>query len=219
MEASDLTRTVKVGDRDYTVARFRGLKAQRVLRLSAAVARKYPEITSKIAEFERRYVDEKALSLTRVEAEMRYGPKAAEVSEEAWEASGGELKLKQMPDDWDRLGAVWPHLVEAAEKELFELLAVLSLTNEELNTADNEDRIDEVIAERRKQLLHDGELEELLDLAKAAYEVSRGQFAPLAAVLAPMAEALGLTMMGGREPTGSDTSEETEKTSSPASSG
>lgn len=215
-------RTVKVGELTIELARFRGFKAQRIMREASKIGRAYPEISARAAEFERAYTEDNALRLSRPEAEMRYGEDAREISEQAWEASGGVLALKQVPSAWERLGAIWPELMDVAEREVGNLLAVSSLSNEELEEADNADRVEEAIAERRKELMHRGEVEELFDLARAAYEVAREQFAPLVATLAPLLSRIGLEMTTDtREPTTSGTSPtpetETEEEDAPAS--
>ena len=212
--------TVTVAGRSLEIARFRGFKAQRIMRLAGRIGRRYPELATKVAEFEQAYVEENKIRLTRTEAEFRFGSEAAEISDEAWEGSGGELALKQMPSSYERLAAVWPDLLEAAEEPIMDLLAVVAMTNEDLREADDADRVDAAIAERRKELLHDADATELIELAIAGYDVARGQFGPLVEKVTPFLEMLGLTM-GGPPPTESDTSptERTEsETSSPTSS-
>lgn len=208
-------RDVHVGGRSYRIARFRGLKAQLILRLSAKISKRYPALATQVADFEQAYVDENKLRLSRTEAELRFGEDAARISDAAWETSGGEVAIKRMPSPYERFAAMWPELLEAAEEPALELLAVISLTNEELNAADDGDEIDKVIAERRKLLLHDGEAEEIVALVIAGVDVARGQFAPLVGKLEPLMAMIGLTM-GEPGPTTSSTSQESqEPTDSP----
>lgn len=192
---------VTVGGRSFRIARFRGLKAQMILRLSAKIGRKYPKLATQVAEFEQAYIDENKIRLSRTEAELKFGAQAAEISDEAWETSKGELALKQMPSPVERLAAIWPELFDAAEDPLCDLLAVIALSNEELAEADDGDCVAEKIKERRRELFHDGEFEELVDLALAGYEVARGQFAPLVERAIPLLSMVGLTMAGPEETT------------------
>lgn len=219
-ESAVENRVVEVGGRSYRIARFRGFKAQQILRLSAKIGRKYPKLAEEVAAFERTYIEDNKLELTRTEAELRWGEDAKQITGEAWESSGNVIALKRMPGSGDRIAAVWPSILEAAEEPALDLLAVVSLTNEELADADDEDNVDDVIAERRKKLLHDGDAEEIVELILAGVDVARGQFGPLVGKLAPMLARLGLTM-GEPGPTTSSTSPESEDPtdSSPTSSG
>lgn len=203
----DISRNVKVGDREIAIARFRGFKAQRVMREAAKIGRAYPDLAKRLGEFDQAYADDYAHRLSRPEAEMRFGDEARKISEEAWEQTGGVLPLKRLPNAWERLGAVWPEVMDVAEREVGSLLAIVSLTNEELKEADHADRVDEAIEDRRGELMHDGDVEDLMNLAIAGYEVARAQFAPLVAKAAPLLATLGLGMTTGvPEPTTSDTS-------------
>jgi len=200
---------VKAGRETYTVSRFRGLKAQLIMRLSAKVGRAYPKLATKVAEFEQSYIAENMLRLSRPEAELRFGVEAAEITDEAWQSADGELALKQMPSPMERLAHIWPELLEAAEEPLFDLIAVVSLSNEDLAKADDADGVEGTVEERRRLLLHDAEFEQLIELALAGYEVARGQFGPLVQRLTPLLGMLGMTM-GAPEPTESSTSPESE---------
>lgn len=208
------TVEVTVGGRSYRIARFRGLKAQIILRLSAQIGRKYPKLATQVAEFEQAYIEENKVRLSRTEAELRYGEDAAKITDEAWETTEGEIALKRMPSPLERFAAIWPEIFEAAEEPAMNLIAVLSLSNEELADADDKDEIDETIKARRKLLFHNGEAEEIIELAVAGIGVARGQFAPLVErVIEPVMNLFGLTM-GGLMPTTSSTSPEEEEPSS-----
>lgn len=189
--SDEIKRSAKVGDLEIQVARFRGFKAQKIMRECAAIARSFPEITKLIGQFERDYVELNALSLSRVEAELRYGDRAREISEAAWEATG-DLKLKRMPEPYERLAAILPELLDAAEAHVRRLLAIVSMSNEELKEADAADAVDERLDERARDLFHDGEVDELVDLGLAGYAVAREQFAPLVEKLEPMLGLLGI---------------------------
>lgn len=212
------SQEVLVGERSYRIARFRGLKAQLILKLTAELAKAYPDLQSKVAEFEQSYIDESSLTLSRTEVELRYGADAERISEAAWETTGGEYKLKQMPTTQERLAAIWPDLLLSAEVPVLRLLAVISLSNEDLRAADEADTVDEKIEERRKELLYDGPPEELVELAVAGVNVARDQFGPLARKAAPLLAKVGLGMMGIPEPMESSISPEEESPSPPPSS-
>jgi hypothetical protein len=185
---------VTVGGRSYRIARFRGFKAQQILRLAARIGREYPALTEKVAAFERDYVEGNKLQLSRPEAELRFGERAVEITEEAWTAADGKFDLKRMPSTWERVAALWPELFDAAERPVTELLAVISLSNEELADADEADDVQGVITKRRRELFRDGDAEELIELAVAGVEVAKEQFGPLVQRVVPMLMALvGLT--------------------------
>jgi hypothetical protein len=216
--AAENAINVEVGGRPYAVARFRGRKATKIMRLAATIGRAYPDLAKKVAEFEQAYIEENALRLSRTEAELKFGPDAAQITDEAWETAGGELALKQMPSAYERLAAIWPEIFEAAEGPVLDLLAVVSMTNEELADANREDRLDDAIGERRDLLLDEGDTAELIELALAGYRMARGQFGPFVERAIPLLANLGLTM-GAPEPTASPTSPTKEEEPSSSSSG
>jgi hypothetical protein len=218
MSNENASRDVTVGGRTYTVARLRGLKAQLILRESAKLAREYPKIGTMVAEFEQTYADENAVVLNRAEAEYRLGAAAGRISDDAWQSSGNQISLKSAPSTFERLFAAWPEILEVGERPVANLLAIVSLSNEELADADKADDLAAKIEDRRQEIWHNGEIEEIVELAIAGYEVSRGQFAPLVGKVLPLLGLLGIPMMGEPEQTESGTSPTPTTTSQPSSS-
>lgn len=194
MATENAAPQVTVGERSITIARFRGFKALTIAEAVAEIARAYPELASKAAEFESTYIEENKLILTRPEVDLRYGEDSAQISDEAWQETEGKYELKRMPSAQERLAAMWPEILVAAKDPAMRLLAIVSLSNEELRDADEADRVAEAIEERRKELLHDGEPDQLVELFVKGAIVAQEQFAPLVERAEPLLAKMGLTM-------------------------
>lgn len=176
----NVNRSVEVGGKTYEIGRFKGYKATRIMREAAAIGRRFPAITKLGQDYEQAYLAGGALRLSRTEAELKFGDEAREISEAAWTASDNELPLRRMPDPSERLLAVFPEILDAAEDRVVTLLALISATNAELKEADQaEAGVDGFLEQRGRELMHEGDLEELVNLAVAGFEVGRAQFAPL----------------------------------------
>lgn len=196
--ARDLTRSVDVGGKTYEIGRFKGYKATRIMREAAAIGRRFPEITKLGQDYEQAYLAGGALRLSRTEAELKFGDDAREISEAAWSASDNELPLRRMPDPSERLLAVAPAILDAAEDRVVTLLALISASNAELKEADQaEAGVDGFLERRGRELMHEGDLEELVNLAVAGFEVGRAQFAPLEGMVG---KAIGLLNRRRRDP-------------------
>ena len=70
---------------------------------------------------------------------------------------------------------IFPDIYELAEKELLIFLALITISDSELEMADSSDQIDEVLTKRGKELLNKGYIDEILELCVVGWEVLQDQ--------------------------------------------
>lgn len=170
-----MARTVKVGDREYTVEPFNGRKAILAGRMVARIAKKVPGLLEHDAQFQRAYADANAIRVTRAMALGIDGwrERLADVTDEQWEAIGGVLVIPQPPTFELRLASLFTEAFETAEEEVLKLLALAIVPNGDLADAAKTGDVKELLLDRADQLLDGGTLSELVDLAGEVAEQVR----------------------------------------------
>jgi hypothetical protein len=171
-----MAKQVTLGDSNYAVQRFTGYKALRAGRLIARITKHSRPIMEEMGDFARDYEKKNALVITKGMSKL---PRFAAVgfTEEDFDASGGEIRIPQPPSLMEQIIAVFPSVFEVAEGEVLELLALLVMSNSELRKADNEDRVDDALKEKAKEIMFEADLDQMIDLLAMAQEVLQEQFA------------------------------------------
>lgn len=173
--------SVRVGDEHYVLRPFRGLKAVLVLERVTKLLEVLPEIQSEARNEFRRQRDENVIEIDRAVFEFRYPEDAKAISETAWQEAGQKIRLPDdMPFDTAAVVmAVLPKVLKFARTDVMEVLALVVLKDSDLQAADQDGTIDELISDQARKLLYDGTLEELADLAVASFsqiqELSSGK--------------------------------------------
>jgi hypothetical protein len=220
---------IRVGRTDYVVERPSARKASTALRLLRRVSATVKTITRELGRFEREYARDHALELDRVQARMRFPGEAVvdeagelvrdaggepvmvsrldAMSEADWERAGHVLRLPQFPNREERFGAVFELVTEDAEDELWRVLALFTLTNAEVADAKRGQRLDEELERRAGELLDDGDLADLLELAIVIAETVDRQFTGKASELGGRLGNLG-RLLGLQGPQEAKTTEE-----------
>lgn len=167
-------REVRIGDRTYPIARFKGFKAVRAGRIVQQLSDQYPVILDAMAEFTRNYEAKNTVRITRAMAHL---PRFQALGLTDQDFDGREyIELPQAPSGEERLFAVFHKVMTIFEQQLMELLALIVAPNSELRRADSEDRVDQYLADLGKELLFEGDLDELAMLLVEAREVIEEQF-------------------------------------------
>lgn len=196
MESSN---TIQIGDQTYTVGKFSTFKALRAGKLVSRILNKIPDLQDHVNEFIRDYREKNSQKISRADAELRWPKEQVErVSEAAWESSEGYITLAPTPTQYEIAAHVFPTVFEAAEDEVLTLLALLVTSNPELRAADEGDRVDAALEEKRKMLVHE-DLSDLLDLVAIAGEVLNEQFAGKADRLRRMGRLFNRSITEGGE--------------------
>lgn len=167
-----MARAVTVGDRELQIPPFRGMKALRAGAILARVSKKVPTILEEIAEFRKRYGEQNTLRITpAISAARGYDIPAEHFNEQ------GYMEVPGVPDTGEVIFAVFPSVFEVAETEIIRLLALIAIPNSELKKADEDARLDEALDTFGRDLLYEGELDQLAELVVIAYEMLGEQFA------------------------------------------
>jgi hypothetical protein len=212
---SDKARTVQVGERTYTVQPFKGFKATRIGRIVAEVTKQVPGVTDAMAQFTREFESKNAVRITRNMSMLpRFKPlfEDMNMTEDDWQRCGGAVEIPQPPDPAMVYAAVFNLIFEQAEDKVLNLLAWVAVTNSELRDADEADNVDEVIARIRRDLLHEGDLEELLELFIVGVDMIKEQFT---GKLEALTGAIG--RLTGQQDTNSNASTASETDEAPVS--
>jgi hypothetical protein len=99
------------------------------------------------------------------------------LSDADWQASGNVLRIPEQPEDEAVMAALIPKAFKVARAQVMRLLALVTVSNRDLETWDGEQDIDAKLDEKGRQLMHDCSAGELLGLATAAMQLARGEVA------------------------------------------
>lgn len=168
-------RTVEIGDDTITIGRFRGLRA---LEAAAAVSRmmkEVPQLQDEITKFSKEYRANNSIELTfalsRTPAFLSLG-----LSREDFEANGGTINLPEPPTVQQQLIAALPTMLDMARKHLTALIGVVTIGNDELEAADDNDMVEEAIVSAGKRIVRKAYVEQLAEVILASYEVLEDEF-------------------------------------------
>lgn len=196
---SGQTREVRIGDRNVVVPRFNGYKATVAGEIIAKVTEESPKIANAAAAFRLDYEQKNVERITRAEAKlprnMRKRPVIDPETGEYREAEDGRIALELVPvfsdGDFDESGvieipsspttqeqvaAVFPMIWKLARDEIVTLLALVTAPNRELADADEDGTIDEYLKTKGREILHEGDLDQIVEALVVAIEVLRDQF-------------------------------------------
>lgn len=165
--------TVKLGeeDKEYTIQRFRGLKAIMAMASMTRIAREVPDI---MADAVKQYQARNTVVITESMARLpRWRSFTKEDFDAAALANGGrrELEIPTPMTVNEQIMYSLPTLLENARREVIRLLALLLVSNVELKIADKADNVEEKLDEYEDLLLYEAELDQLVDLCFAAQDV------------------------------------------------
>lgn len=188
-----MSKTVVIGEgedrREYTIQRFRGLKAILAIAALSRVAKAVPDI---MADAVKEYQNRNTVRITEAMSKL---PRWAGFSKEdfdAAEVATGEriIELPMPMDQNEQLLQALPSLLDEARREVVRLLAILIIPNSELKIADKDDKVDEALDQYQDVLLYNAELDQLAELLIAASDVLSDQLADRKERLGKVAEPL-----------------------------
>ena len=168
-----MAHQLTVGDREITIPALNGFKAVRAGRLVAEAAECLPAVQEAIAKVREGTPDlvltPQLAKLPRFQREID-GEMTPIFTEADFEAAGGTITLPQSPPRQDIILAVFPIAFKHAERQLVELLALVTISNSDLRQADEEGKVEEILTREGKRLLHEASIGQLIALATAAIE-------------------------------------------------
>lgn len=166
---------VTLGETEYTIQRFRGLKAILAIAAVTRIAREVPDILNDaILGYQKRNkvrIDE---SMSKLE---RWKGFTKEDFDEAEHATG--VRVIEIPapmSDGEQIMQALPALLEQARREIVRLFAILIIPNAELREADESDEaVEDALDKYKNLILYDAEIDQLADLILMAQEVLADQ--------------------------------------------
>lgn len=174
--------TVKLGDDELIITAFSTYKALLVIELLGEISEKVPDILQRRADFRREYEEKNSIWLTRAQARMRFPDDTAGVSDADWEKSDNRIPMRLSPSFSEEIAAIFPLIARVARKQTQTLIALVATPNRDLETWDDNDQVDEKLAEHAKRIAHRATPGQTLELAVCAAEAIEGE------VTAAMAE-------------------------------
>lgn len=192
-------RTLTIAGREVTIEPPSARKATRAFAILRGVSKELPDLIKAWGRFETEYEREHVTEIPRAEAMLRYGgpqplhrdgepvyndagelvtiPSGLDgMSDEAWEAVGNVLRRPRSPDTWQTATAVLADASEDVERNVYRLLALFTIPNDEVKRRRKDGSLPERIDEVVDELLDDAGADEVLELAAAAGEVVDGTF-------------------------------------------
>lgn len=169
----------RIGDRTIEVRPFKAYKATLALEYLGEIGNAFPGIVQELALFDREYAKANAIEIPRATFEWRYPDDAKRVSEEAWQQSGGRVIMPAEPSGWEQFMHMFPKVYGEARQHVIDLITVVVIPDSDFEKWDaegGEEQVDVEVQARRKTLLHEAELDQLVDLLAVTWEVLQKQF-------------------------------------------
>ena len=170
---TDTDQQVTVGGEEYTIQRFRGLKAVLVL---ASITRIMQDVPDLIAQASKDYSAKHTVTITEEMAKLpRWeGFTAADFDIAEQKTGKRQIELPSQANGTEALLAALPKLLEStARREIVRLFAILLIPNAKLKVADKNDNVNEALDEYEDVILFEAEIDELVELAAAAQDAVR----------------------------------------------
>lgn len=192
-------RTLTIAGREVTVERVSARKASRAFAILRGVSDKLPAIVGRLGEASAEYERTHYIELDRAQAWRRYGAPTplvedgefvrdgageivtvpsgiASMSEDDWQAAGNKLRVPQEAPDEYKWAAVFDRALELAEDHVYRLLALLTMSNDDVKRAWRAGTLKDDVDDLVEDLIDDAYADELLELAVVCGEVVDEQF-------------------------------------------
>lgn len=225
------TREVRIGDRNVVVPRFNGFKATIAGEIVEAVSAEWPNITDAMVTFSREYEQKNVVRISRAESRLRRYQRATPIVGEDGEPkmtdegfvattlepifadddfnADGFVEIPSQPTTPEQVIAVFPLIWKLAKEEVVTLLALVTAPNSALADADEDGTVGEYLKKEGRKILHEGDVDQIVDALSVAVEVVAAQFRNKPGIAGKIAafieEAIG-TMNATDEPDSTPTS-------------
>jgi hypothetical protein len=169
-------KALMIGDEPVQLTSFSAYKMIEATEVLARILKAVPDLTDQVADFRKNYAERHAATLDRATVEFQYPAKAAGVSDAAWEAVGQKLTMPGDASMPEQIMGVFPQILEAAKRELFDLLAVVMTPSSAFETGDAAgETTAQITAENRRKIMHKATVRQLVQLILAAADHLQGE--------------------------------------------
>lgn len=169
-------REVRIGENTYVLKPFRAFKAIIAGELISRVGDEIRELLSELARFDREYRQTNVVRISKAQALQRGWdlPADAFVTPDDGEPF---VELPGMPSAEERLMFAFPRAFKLAREEVTKLLALIVITNDDLRNGDINGDVEERLEKLGQELIHGGEVGEIVELLAATVDHVREQLA------------------------------------------
>lgn len=169
---------VQIGSRTVTVERFSLEKVLLIAGVVDSIMQEIPDLSKQVDEYSRAYRNTNTDEIDRSAAEFRYGKErlAELISQEAWEASGGKLRLPAEPSPAAVAGEFFPKVYAVAQEQVLRLLALVAVSQRELEQASEDGGDLPGTLKGIEKELRRADADQALDLVSIAIDVAMEQF-------------------------------------------
>ena len=217
----EANKEVRIGDRSIPIPRFNGYKASIAGEIISTISENTPAIQEVMLAFTREYEKKNIITISRAEARLdRYqrpvilhdddgnprmtseGFVAIErvpVFEDKDFNAAGVVEIPSSPTTQEQLMAVFPMIWRLAREEVIRLLALVTAPNSELMNADEEGSVDDYLAKQGKRILHEGDLDQIVDVLTIGMDVLSSQFRNKPGLPGKIAAFLDQTLSGAMD--------------------
>ena len=161
---------VTINGTNYTIQRFRALRAVLVL---ASITRITQDVPDLIAKASKSYSARNTVTITEQMSKLpRWeGFSSADFDIAEQKTGKREIELPSQANGTEALLEALPELLQStARREVVRLFAILLIPNDELRIADKNDLVNEALDKYEDLILFEAELDELADIAAVAQE-------------------------------------------------
>lgn len=170
----DKSRDIVVGDKVVTIQPLRGFKAVKAGQIIGSAAHTISELVDAVADYRAAYAERHPVTINReLNSAHGYG-----YPDEAFDEKG-ELTLPGNPNDNEVLLAVFPNVMDMANEQLIDLLALMLAPNDELRKAFDDGDVEPVLKAWRGRILYDMDMPQIVELAGKVGDVLRDELTGL----------------------------------------
>jgi hypothetical protein len=190
---------VTIGGNERTVPVLNGVRALESLRLINEIMQVAPDVMRKRAAFIKKYGEDNAQVLNRGEVRVKFPPRPvfntqtgdpvldengqvrlidplARISEHDWASMNNSYVIKPEPSDIEVGLVMVQDVLNKALVPFTQLLGLLMAKNDEVLThMFNESDLDDWLEKEGRKILHDADIDELIELVIVAIEVSNNR--------------------------------------------
>jgi hypothetical protein len=166
------SRTVTLNGEDIVIERPCFAKGTRINTILQKIYQQMPEIEKLWRDYSRRYAEENAVVLDRMQAMARFGPALEHIADAEWERTGQTFKVPASPSMPEIVMALAPVVYTEVEGLALRLLALLAMDNRTVMDYVDKDRdITDRLDEFARKNIQPAGFDEVMDLLEASLDV------------------------------------------------
>lgn len=173
-------KSLTIGEREVRVTRFRAFKAFVAGDIMAQIGDEVEALVEKHATFQRDYRENHQVRLDKKTSHaLGYDIPDSEFGD----GDDGFIMLPASPSDEEVFFHLFPAGFKVARDQIIKLIGLVVISNDDLQAAEGDENVGEVLDARGKELLFEGDIEDILRLVLVTVEAVKDQLSGLDEVL------------------------------------